>query len=391
MAEDDPSKIGIMVCGKTGIGKSTLLNTLFGTKDRKFFVNGPGGDGENRMEAGTKHLISVTEKIHDVEVTIYDTPGLRSGQCDQHYIDLIAGEMEGVDLILFCVDGVSNRWDAAEAEIVRKLHAAFGNEFWMNAIFVITRSNMMQYALADENDEVLEPEKKIAVCGKAARDIFGALKKQLQEELNASPDVVQGIPLVAAGGLSLKSRKLHFVAEKAYEVDFLPELWSLAVERCKYQKRPLFFLVSNFEQQRFKLLDESATLSLDERDLMTQAQEICNATIPSGPLNGITDMIPQPEPIVLSEQQSNRVVEALAASFLHRIGLGAGDTNTFDMDAISYIIQTGLSAVLVSTFVGMRVAGPVGAGVGAVGVLIVILINQYKKMKKRSVCRMASN
>ena len=99
-------KISIMVCGKAGIGKSTLLNILLGTKG-KFFVNGPGGVGDNCMEAGTKDLISVSEMIYGVEVTMYDTPGLQSYPSDEDLIASMASVKDSVDLVLFCVDGAT--------------------------------------------------------------------------------------------------------------------------------------------------------------------------------------------------------------------------------------------------------------------------------------------
>ena len=151
-----------MVCGKAGIGKSTILNILFGTEG-KFFVNGPGGVGDNCMEAGIKDLISVSEMIHGVEVTMYDTPGLQSDPSDKECIALIANVKERIDLVLFCVDGNTSR-GTAEAETVRKLHTSFGNEFWMNAIFVLTKSNKFQYDV----DEDLQSNEKVAVCEKAA-------------------------------------------------------------------------------------------------------------------------------------------------------------------------------------------------------------------------------
>ena len=400
-------KISIMVCGKAGIGKSTLLNILLGTKG-KFFVNGPGGVGDDCMEAGTKDLISVSDTIHGVEVTMYDTPGLQSDPSDKDLIASMASVKDSVDLVLFCIDGVTTRW-TAEAETVRKLHATFGNEFWMNAIFVLTRSNMSQRNLADEGDDNLQPNEKIAICEKAAKDIFKSFKKELLKQ-KASPDVVKDIPLVAAG--NHKHRKLHFVAPKVYDEDFLPELWSLAVKRCKVQKKLLFFAISNYKQQRFVLQDNSATLSPDERaqlrkfieeqernaaptplsregtDVMpqsqplvyaqtTQEQELSNAT-PS-PLIEETDVEAQPEPIVLNERQSKRVHKALATGLFGLFGVGAA----------SGITGVGVgAAVWAATSLTMVAAGPIGiaagAAVGLIGlsVLTGVVIYQYRKSKR---------
>ena len=384
------SKIIIMVCGKVGIGKSTLLNTLLGTKGM-FVVNGPGGVGENCMEAGTKGLSSVSEMIHGVEVTMYDTPGLQSDPSDKDSIALMANIKDSVDLVLFCIDGTVNRW-AAEAKIVKTLHAAFGNEFWMNAIFVITRSNMIQSSLVDDDDEDLQPNEKVAKCEKAAKDIFESFKKELLMQ-NASPDVVSDIPLVAAG--NHKRRRLLFVAPKVSDADFLLELWSQAIKRCKVQKRVLFYVVSNYKQQRFRLKDNSGTLSPEEHAQVRKFIEVQDLNAIPTPLSVETDLTTQFHPleipqeqellnatqsqtIVLNEKQSNRVRKALAAS-LGLLGVGAA----------SGITGVGVGAtVWAATSLTMVAAGPVGVGVGAavgligLGVFAGVVIYQYKKSKK---------
>ena len=254
----EAGSFGIMVCGKTGIGKSTLLNILLGTKD-KFVVNGPGSEGDDCMAAGTEDVISVSERIHGVKVTMYDTPGLQSDHEDEKFIKSMVNVLAKIDLVLFCIDSTSTRW-VAEAETVKTLHLGLGNEFWTNAIFVLTRSNMAQQALVEDDD--LSPEQKIAKCEKAAESIFKYYSQELQKR-GASADVVKNIPLVAVG--SHKKRKLHFVAPKVYDEDFLPELWSLAVKRCRGQKKLLFAMVSNYKQMRFILQDDFATLSPEEQ------------------------------------------------------------------------------------------------------------------------------
>ena len=364
-----PRQISMMVCGKAGIGKSTLLNILLGTKG-KFVVNGPGGVGNDCTEAGTKGLSSVSEMIHGIEVTMYDTPGLQSDRSDKDTIALIASVKESIDLVLFCVDSTTTSW-TAEAETVRKLHAAFGNEFWMNAIFVLTRSNMSQRYLADEDDDDLQPNDKIAKCEKAAKDIFEAFKEELLKQ-KASTGIVKTIPLVAAG--RHKQRKLHFVAPKVYDEDFLPELWSLAVKRCKVQKRLLFFAISNYKQQRF-VLPDNATLTPEEQALRTQLEELSNAT-PS-PLSEETNVETQPEPIVLNERQSKRVHKALATGLFGLIGAAAAGGG----------IGVG-AAVWAATSLTMAAAGPIGiaagAAVGLIGlsVLTGVLIYRHRKSKK---------
>ena len=368
----EPKKIGIMVCGKTGIGKSTLLNILLGTKNR-FPVNGPGGIGDNCMEAGTEDVRSVSEIIRGVEITMYDTPGLQSDHNDNRFITEMAQVKEKVDLVLFCIDSTSTRW-VTEAQTVKNLHSFFGEEFWMNCIFVITRSNMTQQAIFEDDD--LTPEEKVASCEKAATDIFKCFKQELLK-MGASPDVVKDIPLVAAG--SHKKRKLPFVAPKVYDEDFLPELWSLAVKRCRVQTRLLFAMVSNYNEKRFISQNSITTLSPEDQAAIAEITKSMQIHEPLNDTSIPTSQETGSQPIKLSKKQSNRIYKALAASIFGSsavagaaggIGVGVG------------------AAVWAATSLSMVAAGPVGVGVGVtlgvigLGVLAGVLIYRRKKSKK---------
>ncbi|KAL5471145.1 hypothetical protein EMCRGX_G029228 [Ephydatia muelleri] len=147
---DRKAEVSIMVCGRSGIGKSTLLNILMGTPGM-FVETGPGDDQDDSMDAGTTEIISLSETIHGIKVTMYDTPGLQSDSSDNYFVDsmdkimaLVKGK---IDLVLFCIDGGTARW-THEAETVKTLHSCFGNELWMNAIFVLTKSNIAQPGMA---------------------------------------------------------------------------------------------------------------------------------------------------------------------------------------------------------------------------------------------------
>ena len=343
-ADRETKTIGIMVCGKSGIGKSTLLNILLGTKD-KFAVNGPGGEGDDCMAAGTEDVISVSERIHGIEVTMYDTPGLQSDHNDNFYIDSMTKVMAKIDLVLFCIDSTSTRW-VAEAGTVEKLHSFFGNEFWMKAIFVLTRSNMAQQALVEDDD--LTPEERITKCEKAAKDIFECYEQELLKQ-NASADVVKHIPLVAAG--SHNKRKLHFVAPGVYDDDFLPEFWSLAVKRCRDQAKLHFAMVSNYKQMCFILQDDFASLTPDEQDQIRkeiQEQNLLINTLSSASKEEAVSM----SQYKLSKKQSNRTYKALTTSL---IGADSGGAGSLRIPA------------------AFRVIG--------LGVLIGVLIYRYKKYK----------
>ena len=299
-------EIGILACGKTGIGKSCLLNNLLGTSEGRFAVNGPGCVGDHCMDAGTKDVISVSLIKNGIKVTLWDTPGLQSESGDNYFIDLTEKVIEKIDLVLFCIDSATNRW-VAEAETVKKLHSRFGNEFWKIVIVVLTRANMTQPALVEDNEQAPLLQ-KIDKCRKAANDIFQCFKKELLTQ-KVPAEIVDGIPWVAAG--SGYKRKLLLVNEAVDDSDYLPELWSLAVERCRSKSKLLFFGASNYKCGRFGLQDGLSSLTPEEHAEFTKLFP-CASLRNDEP--SPTDGIPQPPPIVLTARQSNRVFKALAAT-----------------------------------------------------------------------------
>lgn len=111
--------VNIIVAGKTGSGKSTLINALF---------------RENLTETGvgqpvTQHIQKITKA--GVPLTLYDTKGLELSVEAQHEVlqslaDLLKeakakGPHEEIDVVYYCINNLANRIEAFEVELIEAL------------------------------------------------------------------------------------------------------------------------------------------------------------------------------------------------------------------------------------------------------------------------------
>ncbi len=137
-AQSKLTRLNLMVLGKTGVGKSTLINNVFSQPVADVGVGKP-----------------VTDKIRKYEkegypLAIYDTPGLElSGEnAIEQLIDgvkktvtekLKTGELgEAIHCIWYCVSTPSHRFEETEKEFLTKLSSEL--EYKMPIVVVLTQS-----------------------------------------------------------------------------------------------------------------------------------------------------------------------------------------------------------------------------------------------------------
>lgn len=185
--------LNIIVAGKTGVGKSTLINTVFKANLAETGIGGPV----------TKHMRKITKK--DVPLSIYDTRGFELGkevqdEVRREIIDTInkGTETKNIDdmihCIWYCINTTSNRIEPEEIEWLRELSKE-NRTTKVPIIVILTQSISMNKA---------EEMKKLL--------------------LNENLDVIQIIPVLAEDyeieGLGTK---------KAYGLDTLIEIMAAAL------------------------------------------------------------------------------------------------------------------------------------------------------------------
>ena len=128
----------IVFFGKTGTGKSSLINSLFGKVVAK--------EG-SRIYAQTKDVECYTETItvivNNVRVTLWDTPGLKDPFSDgKKTIKEIRDKcLPNVDLFVYCSRFDQTRLGQDDVDCIRDITNAFGAEIWKRAVFALTFAN----------------------------------------------------------------------------------------------------------------------------------------------------------------------------------------------------------------------------------------------------------
>ena len=152
--------LNIIVSGKTGVGKSTLINAVF---REKLADTGMG-------KPVTTHMRKITKK--DVPIAIYDTRGLELGKEVQQEVKKEVMETikkglsskninDYIHCIWYCINTASNRIEPEEIEFLRELSQE--NEITQVPIIVLLTQSFskknaekMKKILLDENLDIVQ-------------------------------------------------------------------------------------------------------------------------------------------------------------------------------------------------------------------------------------------
>lgn len=348
-----------MVTGKTGAGKSTLLNGFIGGKTRPFRE----GDG---LDPETLEVEQHTFTKHNVEVTVWDCPGLQDGtENEEAYLEDLKNKTNGdIDVMLYCISMEELRFDPqCHGAAMKHLTEAFGCRIWRQTVIVLTFANKEVRRLRTRQLNVDEEfERKVTEWKTKIQDTLHKIsctKKPLDSD-------IEQIQVVPAGFKtpSLPGRKF-----------WLSNVW-IAI-----------FVTLKTDQAK------AAAIALNEHRFRTDPEEEYPSTFKDiafgGRRHSSAAEVERPPPVTDDDfknkdiEEQPIVISPDMEAYLHKVG-----AEIVAISSIGVVAGATLGGIIAGA-ASLGIGAPVGAGVGGligggIGFIMSSLFRVYKHRKAAS-------
>ncbi|KAJ7528914.1 hypothetical protein O6H91_15G025600 [Diphasiastrum complanatum] len=126
-----------MLLGKTGVGKSATINSIFDEVKTS----------TNAFTFATKKVQEITGTVHGIKLRVIDTPGLLPSVADQRHNEKIMASVKRFirrsppDIVLYFDRLDMQSRDFGDLPLLRTITDTFGAAVWFNAIVVLTHAS----------------------------------------------------------------------------------------------------------------------------------------------------------------------------------------------------------------------------------------------------------
>lgn len=269
---DDP--VVLVVIGKPGVGKSTLLNNFLDLKKRKRAVAAHYG------ESVTTEVSEYIQEVNGIKVKIIDTPGLGSADLTEDQVKrqiamLNAYTDDGkADLLLYCCSMDGGRIDSADVKTIETLNRAFKGTgaIWERALLVLTHADTIIDQLESDSDSDSDSG------GEAEDGSNKSVKPTLEQVMDSycksflNTLKKAGVTSVkeVRNGMSIKSDELDpsiLIAMPAGKkpkkpTDWVPMLFREVLKRCSEDAIPALFQIRGIAWMKIAYFVTSPTVRM---------------------------------------------------------------------------------------------------------------------------------
>ena len=153
---DGSRELNVVIVGCYQVGKSTLINSLFFEKGKRYEKRAQEGSMSPCTHDVNPHIL----QVNGISYNIYDSPGLQDGgEGDRVYLRMIKEKCPRIHLIIYCTK-MEEPVRPAENVALQNLTSTFGDTIWENAVIALTFANNIQPVDPDVVEDVYFQERK---------------------------------------------------------------------------------------------------------------------------------------------------------------------------------------------------------------------------------------
>lgn len=134
--EDLNFSVNILVLGKSGVGKSATINSIFG--EEKSVIDA--------FERATMNVKEISGIVDGVKIKVFDTPGLKSGVMEQGFNRKVLSSVTKFtkksppDIVLYVDRLDSQTRDLNDMPLLKTITSCLGQSIWRSAIIALTHA-----------------------------------------------------------------------------------------------------------------------------------------------------------------------------------------------------------------------------------------------------------